>query len=1077
MRLRLSTGFRLLFALGILLCLLALLAVPFERGKTSAQGGDRRARSEEQTRPVLDAPRRLALKQLNSQLRAGEPFSREEISILKRFAAGESITELEADTLISRSLYQRFTLGEELTRDHEILFDLYSSFAARREHDILDLKTDLSIDSSSNSLRSPNAVEVAPPNDLCAGAEVIPAAGPFPYLTAVTADITDATLTGDPPVPSCQTNVSRSVWYTFTPAATATYTISSCADSPTGSTVDDTVMAIFTSASGCAGAFTEIATVGASDGCDDDSCVTESLQAFVTTTLTSGTQYFIVMWEFDPTAPTVGNTAVQLRVSQTPAPANDVCGAATVLALNTPITGTTVGAGDDYELSAPSCFAGVGQVVSSAPGRDVAYQFTAPAAANYSFRVTNYNTSNNLVLYAASACPVGSPPILVGGCLGASNRQTASSAEEVLCLTLAASQTVYVFVDENAATAGGTFTIEATRCLAETEANGTPATANALNFGSEGSISPAGDADFFSLGTPVAGSRVFAMLDGVAASSTDFDMRVTTTVDTLEYDDLNCDVAFGSLSPSIAGTVLTGAPTFLRVNHFQVGTAAEPYRLYATVQPPSASAIAETEPNNTTGQANSNALNYFSGNLAGPAPSTDIDVFSFTATVGDLIFLSMDPDPLRDNTPINGRLELLDGGGTALLVVNDGGSTSSTTTGAGSLTATTPNSPAESIVLKALTTGTFFARVTIGTTSGTGTGAGDYLLSIFKTPAPSAANGLVSGRVVDGNGTPVTGAVIDMTGTQTRKTITDANGDYRFDRVETNGFYTVTPSRVNYNFNPFNRSFSLVGNRTDATFTGMPSADSVNPLDTPEYFVRQQYVDMLGREPDEAGFNFWSDQLLACNGDDGCMRSRRTDVAAEFFITQEFQQSGSFIYNLFKSGLGRRPVYSEYANDRRQVVGGPTLEAQKQAFAEVFVQREEFASRYATNNTAAAFVDALISNVRETSGVDLADARNTLINRYNTGANATSSRSLVLRDIAEGASVRAANYNAAFVLTEYFAYLHRNPDQQGYDFWLNVLDHGDANNYRGMVCSFITSTEYQRRFSAVVNHGNGECGL
>jgi hypothetical protein len=34
-----------------------------------------------------------------------------------------------------------------------------------------------------------------------------------------------------------------------------------------------------------------------------------------------------------------------------------------------------------------------------------------------------------------------------------------------------------------------------------------------------------------------------------------------------------------------------------------------------------------------------------------------------------------------------------------------------------------------------------------------------------------------------------------MTGTQTRKTITDANGNYRFDNVQTSGVYTVTPSR------------------------------------------------------------------------------------------------------------------------------------------------------------------------------------------------------------------------------------------------------------------------------------------
>ena len=62
----------------------------------------------------------------------------------------------------------------------------------------------------------------------------------------------------------------------------------------------------------------------------------------------------------------------------------------------------------------------------------------------------------------------------------------------------------------------------------------------------------------------------------------------------------------------------------------------------------------------------------------------------------------------------------------------------------------------------------------------------------------------------------------------------------------------------------------------------------------------------------------------------------------------------------------------------------------------------------------------------------------------------------------------------------YFAYLRRDADTDGYRFWLNVLNesgtNGDPVNYRGMVCSFITSAEYQRRFSSVVTHSNAECG-
>ena len=126
--------------------------------------------------------------------------------------------------------------------------------------------------------------------------------------------------------------------------------------------------------------------------------------------------------------------------------------------------------------------------------------------------------------------------------------------------------------------------------------------------------------------------------------------------------------------------------------------------------------------------------------------------------------------------------------------------------------------------------------------------------------------------------------------------------------------------------------------------------------------------------------------------------------------------------------------------------------------------------------TAESFVDALIANVRQSAGFDLGSQRDGLIDSYHTGANLNESRALVLREIADDATFKQSQYNAAFVLAEYFGYLRRDPDESGYDFWLNVLNRREAGNYRGMVCAFITSTEYQGRFGSVVTHSNAECG-
>jgi hypothetical protein len=71
-----------------------------------------------------------------------------------------------------------------------------------------------------------------------------------------------------------------------------------------------------------------------------------------------------------------------------------------------------------------------------------------------------------------------------------------------------------------------------------------------------------------------------------------------------------------------------------------------------------------------------------------------------------------------------------------------------------------------------------------------------------------------------------------------------------------------------------------------------------------------------------------------------------------------------------------------------------------------------------------------------------------------------------------------AEYNRAFVFTQYAGYLRRNADLAGFLFWLGRVDSAPLRNVgaqHAMVCSFITSTEYQLRFSSVLTHSNAEC--
>ena len=584
----------------------------------------------------------------------------------------------------------------------------------------------------------------APPgNDQCAGAELVTPSGPFPYLTAVT-DITDATTTGDPSSATCADlpSLSRSVWYKFVPGTTALYTFSSCQDAPTGTTVPDTVIGIYTGT--CGSTFTEVA-----GGCDGDSCGVSDLQAVAKNVqLFSGTTYWIAVWQYGATAPAPGQSSLQLRITQNLTPENDTCANPTALPLNAIGAGTNNLAALNYSVSSPAaaCYPGVGQAtpLNAAPGPETVWSFTPPTTDTYSFKAQVTQGSGNIVLYTSTTCP--SPGTLTcDASLFAANRNSFSSnwvsAEEVVCQSLTAGTPVYAFVDQTETFLNiGAYTIEASRCVREIEPNNTPAQAGSLSCPVTGSIGVAADQDFYSLGAPPIGSTVFAMADGIPSGpNSRFDLRVTTSIDTLEYDSGNNSPAFGDYSSNVAGTRLTGSASYLRVNYNGDATAAEPYRLYAVVQPPGGgangtSATSEAEPNNTSNDANAAGNMFFSGATTG----IDLDVYRFCAAQGDLIHLGMDGSPLRNGTTINPALFLFDqdfgklinadytlGG---IFYLDDTGSTASTTAGSGTLSATTPFSPGEAETWRARYTGVYFAGARGSVSAGNPNG--DYLLSI-----------------------------------------------------------------------------------------------------------------------------------------------------------------------------------------------------------------------------------------------------------------------------------------------------------------------------------------------------------
>jgi hypothetical protein len=242
--------------------------------------------------------------------------------------------------------------------------------------------------------------------------------------------------------------------------------------------------------------------------------------------------------------------------------------------------------------------------------------------------------------------------------------------------------------------------------------------------------------------------------------------------------------------------------------------------------------------------------------------------------------------------------------------------------------------------------------------------------------------------------------------------------------------------------------------------------DIANPIDVASYLVRQHYVDFLDREPDEAGGDFWASQITNCGLDAQCFEVKRIHVSAAFFLSIEFQETGYFVYRLYKSSYGRMPWRAEFMPDtlavsRGVIVGKPgwveRLAASKQAFLDAWVQRPDFMARY-SSLTNRQYVDTLIANL----GVQISPAdRNQLVQDLASG----SSRASVLGRLSENEAFSRAEFNSAFVLMQYIGYLGRDPDSAGFNFWLNKLnwfngDYGKAE----MVKAFLWSIEYRTRF-------------
>jgi PKD repeat protein len=284
-----------------------------------------------------------------------------------------------------------------------------------------------------------------------------------------------------------------------------------------------------------------------------------------------------------------------------------------------------------------------------------------------------------------------------------------------------------------------------------------------------------------------------------------------------------------------------------------------------------------------------------------------------------------------------------------------------------------------------------------------------------------------------------------------------------------------------------------LGSPSSASVTIMDndtSPPTSNPIDISSFFIRQLYLDFLGRDPEpsclpgQCGFDFYLPILNGCGADIECLKYTRGALAANFFRAPEFGQRGGYVANLFNVVIGQRPKTVAELSDSTKVERPHYREfmadlgyLSASTDAETNIRKDQLAAAWLARTEVQPILPGSLTNqqfvqkLETTAGVTLAN-ESTLIANLN---NSTQTRAQVLRAVAESPEVFNKFFKQNFVMMMYVGHLRREPENChlssdpancGYIFHNNrfnvAIDPDLIENFisRG----FIESPEYRKRF-------------
>jgi hypothetical protein len=192
-----------------------------------------------------------------------------------------------------------------------------------------------------------------------------------------------------------------------------------------------------------------------------------------------------------------------------------------------------------------------------------------------------------------------------------------------------------------------------------------------------------------------------------------------------------------------------------------------------------------------------------------------------------------------------------------------------------------------------------------------------------------------------------------------------------------------------------------------------------NPVNDPNFFVRQMVRDFTGEEPKKETIDPLLIKIAYCISNLDQRTCDQSQIALETFLSTGFHERGSFILRLYEAGLKRLPHFDE--------------------FTEAMTVYRDYLSKQPREQTNESMKSWLVLKHSQSGFLDVK----------------------ALNEAFAGDEIMRRFSNRTFVALHYYGFLQREPDAAGLASWTEMLDRrGDPVL---VTAGFISSAEYRNR--------------